>query len=194
VVAQGPDLVTFSGDKLLGGPQAGIAVGRAETVSRLRQHPLARAVRVDKLLLAALHATLALYLDAERAREEIPVLRMIFEAPESVRSRAERLAAVLRQALPEPAPRVIVEEATAAVGGGTLPLEGLITSVVILDPRPHATAARLERALRHVRPALLGRVQDDKVCLDLRTVAVDEEGLIPGLVCEAWAAAMQLGA
>ncbi len=194
VVAEGPDLVTFSGDKLLGGPQAGIAVGRAEAVERLRKHPLARAVRVDKLLLAAVHATLALYLDERRAREEIPVLHMIFEAKESVRSRAERLAAALREALPEPAPQVMVEDATAAVGGGTLPLEGLTTSVVVLDPRPHTTAARLERALRHVRPALMGRIQDETVRLDLRTVAATEEGRIPGLVREAWDAAMQPGA
>jgi L-seryl-tRNA(Ser) seleniumtransferase len=194
VVAEGPDLVTFSGDKLLGGPQAGVAVGRAEAVNRLRRHPLARAVRVDKMLLAAVHATLALYLDERRAREEIPVLRMIFEAKESVRSRAERLAAALREALPEPTPQVMVEDATAAVGGGALPLEGLTTSVVVLDPRPHTTAARVERALRHVRPALLGRIQDDTVRLDLRTVATEEEGLIPGLVREAWAAAMKPGA
>jgi len=194
VVAQGPDLVTMSGDKLLGGPQAGIVVGRAEMVARIRRHPLARAVRIDKLLLAALQVTLAAYLDGERARREIPVLRMIFEAPESVRTRAESLARAVVEALPEPAPQVMVEEATAAVGGGTLPLEGLTTSVVALDPRPHTTAARFERALRHVRPAILGRVQEDRVLLDLRTVSAEEEGPLPGLVREAWAAAIGEGA
>ena len=194
VVAQGPDLVTLSGDKLLGGPQAGIVVGRREMVERIRRHPLARAVRIDKLLLAALQVTLAAYLDGERARREIPVLRMIFEAPESVRARADRLAHALRDALTEPAPQVMVEEATAAVGGGTLPLEGLVTSVVVLDPRPHTSAARLERALRHVRPALLGRVQEEKILLDLRTVSAEEEGPIPGLVREAWSAAIEQGA
>ncbi len=194
VVAQGPDLVTLSGDKLLGGPQAGIVVGRRAMVERIRRHPLARAVRIDKLLLAALQVTLAAYLDGERARREIPVLRMIFEAPESVRARADRLARALRDALAEPAPQVMVEEATAAVGGGTLPLEGLVTSVVVLDPRPHTSAARLERALRHVRPALLGRVQEDKILLDLRTVSAEEEGPIPGLVREAWSAAIEQGA
>ncbi len=194
VVGEGPDLVTFSGDKLLGGPQAGILVGRAEAVAACRQHPLARAVRIDKLLLAALQATLVAYLDEDRARREIPVLRMIHEAPESVRARAERLARAVTEALPEPAPQVMVEDAEAAVGGGTLPLEGLTTSVVVLDPRPHTTAARLERAMRHVRPALLGRVQGDRILLDLRTVAAEEEGPIPGLVREAWAAAYQQGA
>lgn len=119
---------------------------------------------------------------------------MIHEAPESVRARAERLARAVTEALPEPAPQVMVEDAEAAVGGGTLPLEGLTTSVVVLDPRPHTTAARLERAMRHVRPALLGRVQGDRILLDLRTVAAEEEGPIPGLVREAWAAAYQQGA
>ncbi len=194
VVAEGPDLVTFSGDKLLGGPQAGIVVGTKEAVARLRNHPLARAVRIDKLLLAALQATLAAYLDEERARREIPVLRMIFEAPDAVRARAESLARAIRETVPEPAPRVMVEDAKGAVGGGTLPLEGLTTSVVSLDPAPHATAARFERALRHVRPALLGRIREEKVLLDLRTVAVEEEGLIPGLVREAWATVVSRGA
>jgi L-seryl-tRNA(Ser) seleniumtransferase len=193
VVAEGPDVVTLSGDKLLGGPQAGIAIGKKDAIACLRSYPLARAVRVDKLLLAALHATLAAYLDEERARREIPVLRMLFEGSKTVRARAESLAQSLRQAFSDPAPQVIVEDATAAVGGGTLPLEELPTSVVVLDPQPHMSAARLERALRHVRPALLGRVQEERVLLDLRTVAVDEEGHIPGLVIKAWTTAMEEG-
>ncbi len=194
VLAEGPDLVTFSGDKLLGGPQAGIAVGRAEAVARLRTDPLARAVRIDKLLLAALQATLVSYVSPERAKREIPVLAMLFETPERIRERAALLAERIRIELAEPAPRVIVEDADAAVGGGTLPEQKLKSSVIALDPRPHATAARLERAMRHVRPALVGRIQDERVLLDLRTVAVEEEGLIPGLVREAWAAAVALGA
>jgi len=194
VVTQGPDLVTFSGDKLLGGPQAGLAVGTRDAVDRLRRYPLARAVRIDKLLLAALQATLAAYLDPDRAKEEIPVLSMLFATPEAVRVRAESLARTLRDALPEPSPQVMVEEATAAVGGGTLPTVGVATSVVALDPRPHTGAARLERALRHVRPAVLGRIQEERVLLDLRTVSADEEGQLPGLVREAWTAAMEEGA
>jgi L-seryl-tRNA(Ser) seleniumtransferase len=191
VVAEGPDLVTFSGDKLLGGPQAGIIVGERGALARLRQNPLARAVRIDKLMLAALQATLSAYLDEDRARREIPVLRMLFADPKEVRARAERLAGAVRAALRDPSPQVMVDDTEAAVGGGALPLEGLATSVVALDPRPHTTAARLERALRHVRPALLGRIRGDHVLLDLRSVAVEEEGLIPGLVHEAWSAVMQ---
>src|SRR5205807_7959696 len=92
-LAGGADLVCFSGDKLLGGPQAGIVIGRADLVERLRRHPLQRALRADKLTLAALEGTLSLYLDPERAAREIPVLRMLREPVEAVRARAERLAA-----------------------------------------------------------------------------------------------------
>ena len=112
----GADLVCFSGDKLLGGPQAGIVVGRAELVERLRRHPLQRALRADKLTLAALEGTLTLYLDPERARREIPVLRMLDEPADAVRARAERLAAAVGGE---------VEETVARVGGGALPLAEL---------------------------------------------------------------------
>src|SRR5207237_4274011 len=115
-LAAGADLVCFSGDKLLGGPQAGIVVGRGELVERLRRHPLQRALRADKLTLAALEATLALYLDPERAAREIPVLRMLAEPAETVRARALRLAAAVGGD---------VEQTVARVGGGALPLAEL---------------------------------------------------------------------
>ena len=133
-------------------------------------------------------------LETGQAKKEIPVPAMLFETPERVRERAAALAARIRETLAEPAPQVMVEEADAAVGGGTLPPEGLRSSGVVIDPRPHGKAARLERALRHVRPALLGRIQDERVLLDPRTVSATEEGLIPGLVREAWAAAVAPGA
>src|ERR671938_1085784 len=115
-LAAGADLVCFSGDKLLGGPQAGVVVGRAELVERLRRHPLQRAMRADKLTLAALEGTLALYLDPARAAREIPVLRMLAEPAEAVRARAERLADLTGGE---------VEETVARVGGGALPLAEL---------------------------------------------------------------------
>src|SRR5207248_5347260 len=115
-LAAGADLVCFSGDKLLGGPQAGIVVGRAELVKRLRRHPLQRALRADKLTLAALEGTLGLYLDPERAAREVPVLRVLHEPPETVRARAERLANAVGGE---------VEETVARVGGGALPLAEL---------------------------------------------------------------------
>ena len=160
-VADGADLVCFSGDKLLGGPQAGIVVGRAELVERLRRHPLQRALRADKLTLAALEATLALYLDPERARREIPALRMLEEPAQVVRSRAERLAGLVGGT---------VEETAARVGGGALPLAELPSYAVAVD---EALAA----PLRTGDPPVVAIVRDGRCLLDCRTVAdaeVDE--------------------
>src|SRR5439155_8557166 len=112
-LAGGADLVCFSGDKLLGGPQAGVVAGRADLVERLRRHPLHRALRIDKLGLAALEGTLLLYLEPERALREIPVLRMLHEEASIVRARAERLAGAVGGE---------VEETVWRVGGGALPL------------------------------------------------------------------------
>src|SRR5438105_191771 len=129
-LAAGADLVCFSGDKLLGGPQAGIVVGRAELVERLRRHPLQRALRADKLTLAALEGTLSLYLDPERALRDLPVLRMLQEPAEAVRARAERLADLTGGT---------VEETVARVGGGALPLGELPSFACALE---EALAAR----------------------------------------------------
>jgi L-seryl-tRNA(Ser) seleniumtransferase len=154
-VAAGAAIVCFSGDKLLGGPQAGLMVGTAEAIDAARRHPLARALRLDKLSLAALEATLRIYLDPERARREIPVLRMLDEDP---RPRAERLAAALG------APIV---EGVAKVGGGALPLLELPGPVVALP-------AGLAAPLRAGDPPLLGRIEKDRLLLDPRTLADDE--------------------
>lgn len=183
VVAQGPDLVAFSGDKLLGGPQAGIVVGKRDAVERLRTHPLARAVRIDKMLLSGLQATLAAYLTPERARETVPVLRMVHEPVEAVAVRAERTAAALGDRLPGVA--VAVEPGITAVGGGSLPGEGLPTRVVALTP-PAGWVAKWERRLRTGVPAVLGRINEERLLLDMRTVADAEADAIPALVAEAW--------
>ena len=153
-LAAGADLVCFSGDKLLGGPQAGIVVGRAELVERLRRHPLQRALRADKLTLAALEGTLALYLDPERAAREIPVLRMLSEPAESVRTRAERLAELTGGE---------VEETVARVGGGALPLTELPSFACALEEE---LAARL----RATEPPVIALVRDGRTLLDCRTV------------------------
>jgi len=123
-LAAGADLVCFSGDKLLGGPQAGIVVGRADLVERLKRHPLHRALRIDKLSLAALEATLLLYLEPQRALREVPVLRMLHEDASAVRARAERLAQSAGGA---------VEETVARVGGGALPLAELPSFACAVD-------------------------------------------------------------
>jgi L-seryl-tRNA(Ser) seleniumtransferase len=158
-VAAGAALVCCSGDKLLGGPQAGLLVGRRSAVAAARAHPLARALRIDKLSLAALEATLRLYRDPERALREVPVLAML-NAPEDVlAARAERLAAGIGA-------RAAVGRAAAKVGGGALPLLELEGPVVALDGEPEALA----RALRAHDPPVIGRIHDGRVLLDPRTL------------------------
>jgi len=157
-VAAGADLICFSGDKLLGGPQAGIVVGRAELVERLRRHPLQRALRADKLTLAALEGTLALYLDPERAAREVPVLRMLSEAVEAVRARAERLAAIVGGA---------VEETVARVGGGALPLAELPSFACAVEEE-------LATPLRAGEPPVVAVVRDGRCLLDCRTLTDGE--------------------
>ncbi len=155
-LAAGADLVTFSGDKLLGGPQAGIVVGRAELIERLRRHPLQRALRADKLTLAALEGTLALYLDAP---ERIPVLRMLRD--DGVRARAERLAELTGGT---------VEETVARVGGGALPLAELPSFACALEED-------LAAPLRSAEPPVVGIIRDGRLLLDCRTLTdhdVDE--------------------
>ncbi|HET8743412.1 MAG TPA: L-seryl-tRNA(Sec) selenium transferase [Gaiella sp.] len=160
-LASGADLVCFSGDKLLGGPQAGIVVGRGELVERLRRHPLQRALRADKLTLAALEGTLALHADPERARRENPVLRMLDERLERVRERAERLAGLVGG---EP------EDTVARVGGGALPLAELPSVACAIEEA-------LTVPLRLGDPPVVGIVRDGRLLLDARTLTdaeVDE--------------------
>jgi L-seryl-tRNA(Ser) seleniumtransferase len=173
-VRAGVDLVTFSGDKLLGAPQAGILVGRREIIGRVRRNPLSRAVRIDKLCLAGLEATLRLLLDPERARVEIPVLAMLALPAEAIGRRAEALAAQLRRGSPGVA--VSTEDGTSEVGGGALPLQALPTRLLVLAP-PHGPAG-LEAALRRGRPAVLARIQENRLLLDLRTVLPGEDAAL----------------
>jgi L-seryl-tRNA(Ser) seleniumtransferase len=154
-LAAGADLVCFSGDKLLGGPQAGIVVGRADLVEQLRRHPLQRAVRIDKLSLAALEGTLRVYLEAP---ERIPVLRMLHEDVASVRGRAERLAALTGGS---------VEETVARVGGGALPLAELPSFASAIEEA-------LAIPLRTGEPPVVGIVRDGKLLLDCRTLTDDD--------------------
>jgi L-seryl-tRNA(Ser) seleniumtransferase len=157
-LAGGADLVCFSGDKLLGGPQAGIVAGRAGLVERLRRHPLHRALRVDKLSLAALEGTLLLYLDPERALAEIPVLRMLREDGDLVRARASRLASLTGGE---------VEETVARVGGGALPLAELASFACAVEEE-------LAEPLRGAETPVVGIVRDGRLLLDCRTLANDE--------------------
>jgi L-seryl-tRNA(Ser) seleniumtransferase len=153
-IADGADLVTFSGDKLLGGPQAGIVCGRAELVGRLRRHPLQRALRPDKLALAALEGTLLLYLDPERALEEVPVLRMLHEPSDRVRARAQELARLTGGE---------IVETSARVGGGALPLHDLPSFACALEEE-------LATPLRAAPTPVVAVVRGGRALLDCRTI------------------------
>jgi L-seryl-tRNA(Ser) seleniumtransferase len=175
-VRSGAELVTFSGDKLLGGPQAGIIVGKKVVVDRLRKNPLARAVRIDKLSLAALEATLRGYLEGEKGLATIPVLAMISCPLEEIQQRAKRVQAGL-QAQARPSVQVTIEEQRSEVGGGALPAESLPTYCIALHS-PAVASHRLEAALRGADPAVVGRIKGEKVLLDLRTVREEEVALL----------------
>jgi L-seryl-tRNA(Ser) seleniumtransferase len=170
-LASGVDLLCFSGDKLLGGPQAGIVLGRAEAVRALRKSPLARALRLDKLTLAALDATLRLLLAGRAA--ELPTLRMLLEPAPVVAERAGALAERLRAAAPRGL-AVALEETRAPVGGGSLPGFELPSAAVAL--RAPAGAEALARALRCAPVPVIGRVADGRVLLDARTLLPGDEG------------------
>ena len=157
-LGDGADLVCFSGDKLLGGPQAGIVAGRADLVERLRRHPLQRALRPDKLALGALEGTLGLYLDPVRALHEVPVLRMLTEPPGAVRARAERLAGLVDGG---------VEPTAARVGGGALPLAELESFACAVEEA-------LAGPLRAGEPPVVGIVRDGRLLLDCRTLTGEE--------------------
>ena len=165
-VAAGAALVCCSGDKLLGGPQAGLLVGRAEALAAAREHPLARAVRIDKLSLAALEATLLVYRDPLRAREEIPVLAMLGATERELSDRAQRLRELIGSE------RAEIVRSVARVGGGALPLlelEG--PAVALAGPLSPAAVAS---ALRHSAPPVIARIHDDLVLLDPRTLTEQE--------------------
>jgi L-seryl-tRNA(Ser) seleniumtransferase len=162
-LSAGADLVCFSGDKLLGGPQAGIIVGRADLVAKLKKHPLARAVRADKLCLAALCATLLHYLKDEALRE-IPIWKMISASPSTLQRRAESWLSVLGTG------EVIPSQST--VGGGSLPEEILPTFVLALPVR---SPDRFLSRLRQYQPAVIGRLEADKVLFDPRTVLEEQD-------------------
>jgi L-seryl-tRNA(Ser) seleniumtransferase len=174
----GADLVCFSGDKLLGGPQAGIVLGRREAIAAMQRSPLARALRLDKLSLAALDWTLTACLDG-RAERELPALRQLLVAPEELAARAERLAARLVRAAGD-AVRAEVVPLRSPVGGGSLPGFELDGSVVLLAVSDGAQgfAARMREA-----PApVLARVRDDRVVIDVRTLLEGDDAVVEAAV------------
>ncbi|HZD04882.1 MAG TPA: hypothetical protein VE173_08185, partial [Longimicrobiales bacterium] len=169
----GADLVAFSGDKLLGGPQAGVLAGRSELVGALRRNPLCRALRVDKVTLAALEATLRLYREPERALREVPALAALGRLPADLDARARRLAAALAAC----GIGVEVVESRSVPGGGTCPGVELASRALALAGGDGGVEA-LARELRGGDPPVVGRVEGGRVLLDLRTVAPHEDGLL----------------
>ena len=171
VLELGADLVTFSGDKLLGGPQAGIIVGSRRHLDAVRNNPMKRALRVDKLTLSALESVLRIYLDPRSTVEKIPTLRMLSASREALAARVRRLGKKISD-LPV---KVSTVPSVSRVGGGSLPLEELPT--VLLALLPDAMSANdLERRLRMQDPPVVGRIVENRLCLDLRTVMPRESG------------------
>jgi L-seryl-tRNA(Ser) seleniumtransferase len=170
-LATGVDLVCFSGDKLLGGPQSGMIIGKAELITKIKKHPLARALRADKLCLAALTATLLHYLKDE-AEREIPIWRMMALLPDQVRQTAEGWRQKLGQG------EVIAGKST--IGGGSLPEESLPTFLLALDVK---SPDRFLKKLRQQQPPIISRTENDRILLDPRTVLPEEDGaLLVGLM------------
>jgi len=175
-VAAGIDVVTFSGDKLLGGPQAGLIVGKRAAIETIRRHPLARALRIDKMTLAALDATLRCYLDPERALQQLPVLQMLQLPAQTLRRRCQSLATRIRGALGDRADLTVIPE-TSRIGGGALPLTELPGYAVALSTT-QMTADQLAAGLRRQQPPIVGRIQDDRLLLNPRTLQAKDTGKI----------------
>ncbi len=181
-IAAGADLVLFSGDKLLGGPQAGILAGKKDYILKIEKDPLMRAFRLDKMTLAALEATLRLYLDPERALREVPTLRMLGTPPAELKQRAEALAERLRAI--EWLASVAVAEDVAYVGGGSLPDQTMPSWVIEIAARDLGDAEFAHR-LRTGTPAVVGRMRDGKVILDVRTVFAHQDDALAEAVRQA---------
>ena len=169
-LAQGADLVTFSGDKLLGGPQAGLVVSRAELIRRLARNPLKRALRLDKIRLAALEAVLRLYADPDRLAQRLPVLRLLARPQDEIKALGERLLPTVERVLQDIA-EVTLVETKSQIGSGALPVSLLPSAALALRPRPQRSGAAVEtlaRALRTLPIPVIGRIEMGRVLLDLR--------------------------
>ncbi|MBB6214859.1 L-seryl-tRNA(Ser) seleniumtransferase [Anaerosolibacter carboniphilus] len=174
-VAAGVDIITFSGDKLLGGPQAGIIIGKKKYIDLMKKNPLTRAFRVDKMTLAALEATLKIYFDEEDAIKRIPTLHMITMKVEEIESKAQRLKELLKQyKLPC---SILLNQAFSQIGGGSMPLVELPSWVIQIKPN-QISVNELEKRLREYRTPIITRIQDEQLVFDVRTIKEEEYALI----------------
>lgn len=183
IVSSGVDLVTFSGDKLLGGPQGGIIVGKKKYIGQIQKNPLARALRVDKMTIAAFEATFMAYHDEQKAVRDIPVLRMLLQAPEKIRSRAVKLKNLLRKKLKQ-AQFSMVKDSSRA-GGGSLPEIEFPTFAVSIKP-DHISVNELELRLRSGLPPVIARIKDGALLLDARTISDREVEVITAALASAF--------
>ncbi|MCP4097615.1 MAG: L-seryl-tRNA(Sec) selenium transferase [Planctomycetaceae bacterium] len=187
-IKDGADVVLFSGDKLIGGPQCGIIIGKKKYIDTILSNPLMRAMRVDKMTLAALSATLRIYRDEDRARTEIPILRMLSMPKENLKLRAEKVVAQLSHLAELETCEAV--EADSMLGGGSLPTQKLSTWCVALTPKTHSVDS-LSAGLRNSEPSVIGRVQKERYYLDMRTVQPSQDA---GLVEAVEAFLNELGA
>jgi L-seryl-tRNA(Ser) seleniumtransferase len=181
VLAQGADVVTFSGDKLLGGPQAGIILGKKELLDRIKKNPINRAVRIDKLTLLALEETLRLYRDEPSAVVEIPTLKMLFEPYRTLAEKALRLKESMGE-IPGQNFRLSLVDGMSKPGGGSLPLVELPSRLLCLEPGA-MSATDIETRLRANKPPIISRVEKDRVLLDVRTLQPSDTAVVMEAVC-----------
>ena len=176
LVKEGADVILFSGDKLLGGPQAGIIIGKAKYINKMKKHPLARAFRVDKFTIAALTSTLFEYYDIKRAKKNIPILNMITMSKDELKAKAENIASLIKSKIKSKA-EIGIEEIKDQVGGGTAPdvyLDGCAVSIISKDK----ITEKIERELRNVDVPVIVRVAHDKILIDVRTILEDDIELL----------------
>ena len=179
--AKGFDIISFSGDKLPGAPQAGIIIGKTPYIEAMKRNPLARALRADKFTLAGLESTLLLYLDIKKAKAEIPTLRMIYERAENLKKRAARIARLLKSRCPSQLCSIAVTAMFSEVGGGTLPDMTIPSFGITLKPG-RISSSQMEERLRRLEIPIIARIGKDSIILDMRTILKgDEVHLISGI-------------
>lgn len=176
-VKSGCDIVTFSGDKLLGGPQGGVIVGKAELVEKISKNPLMRAVRIDKLTLSAFEAVLMHYLDEEKAKKGIPTIKMLLQNVNEIKDRAKRIALRLRRELKEDIADIEVMADSSQSGGGALPEIEFKTYVIAIKSKK-LSVNKLQERLRHGNPPIIARIKEDALIIDARTVRDKETDIL----------------